>query len=105
MDYSQKQYTVTISVFSICMLLLTALIWIQNNQLNSVQIEIGKAGFCNHMINESHTILGYYQSDVGYTVFTKGRNKEEINKTECHEYCHFVIDKDEESKNHFCGDY
>lgn len=43
---------------------------------------------------------GFYNyNDQYYCVWTKGRSYKEINHTEDHEICHYLIDED---YNHFC---
>lgn len=42
----------------------------------------------------------YYPSKDFYCVWKTGRTEDEINQTDYHEYCHYLIDIDK--KNHFC---
>jgi len=51
------------------------------------------------------SLNGIYHAEEGYyCVWTEGKTPEEINRTDCHEYCHYLTDKvrDNESYEHFC---
>ena len=44
----------------------------------------------------------YFPSESYYCVWTEGRTESQIQKTEVHEQCHALIDKD---YYHFCEEY
>jgi len=99
-----QQINLFIAVMALCILALTVVGYISMMRITT---EVGKAGFCNDLIKQNESVNGYYKSDYGYCVFTQGRTPEEINKTECHEYCHFLIDKATDpgrDRKHFCGE-
>ena len=51
---------------------------------------------------EPHGINGFDAYPNFYCVYTKDRTLEEINRTDCHEYCHHITFNDPE---HFCSYY
>jgi hypothetical protein len=71
---------------------------LQSNMLASDYYELRDVLFDNSKVKTQ--LLGSYYNNAYYCVWTKGRTDLDIENTEKHEYCHYLIAQT--NSTHFC---
>ena len=90
-------------VLEIIIILFGTIMWLKFDYLTNTLANFDYYGMREGIFDNAKkntSLLGIYYDDMYYCVWTKGRNDIDINNTEKHEYCHYLIAQVDEK--HFC---